>query len=171
MKLSMLVTKFEHIRMEDNESISDYGAILCEISKNIQSLGDPISNKKLVSKLLSIAHKKFHIRSTAIRKSKYPTTLRFDEIVGNLLAYEMELKNDQLDAKISSPSKSVALKTYEIDIVPQNEKELDENLESNLSNKVNFLSRRVRQIVSSRDNSRSTIKSKKLSNDTYTPSR
>lgn len=82
----------------------------------------------------------------------------------------MELKNDQLDAKISSPIKSVALKTYEIDIVPQNKKELDENLESNLSNKVNFLSRRVWQIVSSRDNSRSTIKSKKLSNVTYTPS-
>lgn len=141
MKLSMLVTQFEQIRMEDNESISDYGAILCEISKNFQSLGYPISNKNLVSKLLRIAHKKFHIRSTAIRKSKYPTTLRFDEIVGNLLAYEMELKNDQLDAKISSPIKSVALKTYEIDIVPQNEKELDENLESNLSNKVNFLSR------------------------------
>lgn len=74
----MLVTQFEQIRMEDNESISDYGAILCEISKNFQSLGDTISNKNLVSKLLRIAHKKFHIISTAIRKSKYPTTLRFD---------------------------------------------------------------------------------------------
>lgn len=96
-KLSMLVTQFEQMRMEDNESISDYVDRLCEISNSFQALGDPISNKNLVSKLLRIVQNKFHMRVTAICDSKDPTTLRFDELVGNLLAYEMELKTDQMD--------------------------------------------------------------------------
>lgn len=57
-KLSMLVTQFQMMRMEDNESIGDYGARFCEISNNFQSLGDPIINKALFSTLLRTSHLK-----------------------------------------------------------------------------------------------------------------
>lgn len=162
-KLSIHVTQFENMRMDESEFISDYGTRLCEIPNDLASLGDPISNKNLVSKLLRIAHKHFHVKITAIREYKDPTTLRFDELIGNLLAYDMEQKTDQSSAKSSSsPPKTIALKTGEI--VDNSEAEPDTDIEDNsdLSEKVNFLTKRVKQLAGK---DKSALKPKRLFNN------
>ncbi|XP_073309937.1 uncharacterized protein [Primulina huaijiensis] len=49
-KLRMLTSKFESLKMEENETIVDYDRRLRDIANEAFSLGDPMSNERLVSK-------------------------------------------------------------------------------------------------------------------------
>lgn len=51
------------------------------------------------------------MKVTGIHESKDLTALTFDELVGNLIAYEMELKHNEVDTKSSVIPKSIALKS------------------------------------------------------------
>lgn len=97
----------------------------------------------LVSKILRTAHKKFDMKVIAIRESKDLTNLRFHELVGNMIAYEMELKRDDVETKSFVLPKSIALKSSESKEVPQTEKDADEDFESSIIEKVSHHSKRV----------------------------
>ncbi|XP_073017716.1 uncharacterized protein [Primulina eburnea] len=69
-KLRMLTSKFESLRMEENETIMEYDRRLREIANEAFSLGDSMSNERLVSKVLRSLPERFNIKICAIDESK-----------------------------------------------------------------------------------------------------
>ncbi|XP_073019433.1 uncharacterized protein [Primulina eburnea] len=70
-KLRMLTSKFENLRMEENETIVEYDRRLRDIANESFSLGDPMSNERLVSKDTS--------------------TLNLEDLISSLRTFEMNL--------------------------------------------------------------------------------
>ncbi|XP_075473309.1 uncharacterized protein LOC142504312 [Primulina tabacum] len=90
-KLRMLTSKFERLRMEENETIVEYDRRLREIANEAFSLGDPMSNKRLVSKVLRSLPERFNIKICAIDKSKDTSTLNLEDLISSLRTFEMHL--------------------------------------------------------------------------------
>ncbi|XP_073035371.1 uncharacterized protein [Primulina eburnea] len=85
-KLRMLTSKFESLRMEENETIVDYDRRLRDIANEAFSLGDPMSNEKLVSKDTS--------------------TLNLEDLISSLRTFEMNL-----ELQTRSKEKAIAVQT------------------------------------------------------------
>ncbi|XP_075486288.1 uncharacterized protein LOC142525886 [Primulina tabacum] len=68
-KFRMLTSKFENLRMEENETIVEYDRRLRDIENEAFSLGDPMSNERLVSKVLRFLPERFNIKICAIDES------------------------------------------------------------------------------------------------------
>lgn len=68
-RLQLLTTKFENLRMMDDESISDFNICLHDIANNSFFLGEKISEEKQVRKILRSLPKKFDMKVTLLRKT------------------------------------------------------------------------------------------------------
>ncbi|KAL8464945.1 hypothetical protein ACS0TY_034433 [Phlomoides rotata] len=93
-KLRMLGTKFENLRMKEDESISSYNGRVSEIANDSHSLGEPISNVRLVNKILRTVPKIFDAKICAIEEAKNTDQISQNELVSILKTYE--LNNIQL---------------------------------------------------------------------------
>lgn len=69
----MLTSKYEGLRMEENENITDYDRRLRDIANEAFSLGEPISNQRLVSKVLKSLSERFNIKICAIDEARDTT--------------------------------------------------------------------------------------------------
>ncbi|XP_075499338.1 uncharacterized protein LOC142537728 [Primulina tabacum] len=105
-KLRMLTSKFESLRMEENETIVEYDRRLREIANEAFSLGDPMSNERLVSKVLRSLPEHFNIKICAIDESKDTSTLNLEDLISSLRTFEMNL-----DLQKINTGKTVALQT------------------------------------------------------------
>lgn len=90
-RLQLLTIKFENMRMNEDESISDFNIILRDISKNSFSLGEKISKEKLVRKILRYLSKKFYMKVTTIEEAQDLSTLKVDELIGYLQTFEVTI--------------------------------------------------------------------------------
>ncbi|XP_073016129.1 uncharacterized protein [Primulina eburnea] len=90
-KLRMLTSKFESLRIEENETIVEYDRRLRDIANEAFTLGDPMSNERLVSKVLRSLPKRFNIKICAIDESKDTSTLNLEDLISSLRTFEMNL--------------------------------------------------------------------------------
>ncbi|XP_073290686.1 uncharacterized protein [Primulina huaijiensis] len=88
-RLRMLTSKFEMMRMEESENILDYDRRLREIANEAFSLGDPISNERLVSKVLRFLPERFNIKICAIDEAKDTSQMALEDLISSLLTFEM----------------------------------------------------------------------------------
>ncbi|XP_075521583.1 uncharacterized protein LOC142554792 [Primulina tabacum] len=105
-KLGMLTSKFESLRIEENKTIVDYNRRLREIANKALSLSDPMSNERLVSKVLRSLPERFNIKICAIDESKDTSTLNLEDLISSLRTFEMNL-----DLQKRNTGKAVALQT------------------------------------------------------------
>ncbi|KAI3443710.1 hypothetical protein Pfo_000375 [Paulownia fortunei] len=91
-KLQMLASRFEDLRMEDNETIADFNAKLCDIANECHALGEKYGDTKLVRKTLRSLLDRLAHKVTAIEEAKDMTIMRLDELMGSLQTFEMNLK-------------------------------------------------------------------------------
>ncbi|CAA0820566.1 Unknown protein [Striga hermonthica] len=112
-RLRLLAAKFETIWMLENENISSYTAKLMNIANECYSLGEPISNEKLVAKVMRSLPKRFNMMITALDVSKDVTAIIFDDLVGTLKTFEMNLEVQDLEEKSASfdKGKGIALQS------------------------------------------------------------
>ncbi|XP_073138435.1 uncharacterized protein [Henckelia pumila] len=61
-RMRLITSKFEKMRMEESETIMEYNGRLKSLANEASVLGDPISNEKLVSKVLRSVPKRFHTK-------------------------------------------------------------------------------------------------------------
>ncbi|MBE2321390.1 retrotransposon gag domain-containing protein, partial [Solirubrobacter sp. CPCC 204708] len=108
-RVQMLTSSFELLRMEENESFSDFYAKLNDIVNTSFNLGETISNKVVVNKILRSLPDRFQPKVTAIEESKDVDLIRVDELCGSLQAFELTLRQ-------SKKSKSIALKSVKEDV-------------------------------------------------------
>ncbi|XP_073119902.1 uncharacterized protein [Henckelia pumila] len=104
--------------MEKSETIMEYNGRLMSLANEASVLGDPISNERLVSKVLRSVPKRFHTKVCAIDESKDTSTMGLDELISSVRTYEMELEakddsKEKKDVKGAQPSNFPKLPTSE----------------------------------------------------------
>ncbi|XP_073130521.1 uncharacterized protein [Henckelia pumila] len=61
-RMRFITSKFEKLRMEESETIMEYNGRLKSLANEASILGDPISNERLVSKVLRSLPNRFHTK-------------------------------------------------------------------------------------------------------------
>ena len=96
-KLQMLVTKFDNIRMHENQTFLFiyFYLKLSDIINFSFNLGEPIPDSKVVRKILRSISERFRPKVTIIEERKDINSIRVDELVGSIQTYEMTLPSSQ----------------------------------------------------------------------------
>ena len=90
-KLQQLTSKFESIKMSDDESFDEFYAKLNDIVNSAYNLGKIYDQPKIVRKILRSLTENFRPKVTTITKSKDVGSISIDELVGSLQSYELDL--------------------------------------------------------------------------------
>ena len=83
-KLQQLTTRFESIRMSDDESFDKFYAKLNDIVNSAYNLGEIYDQPKIIRKILRSLIEDFRPQVTVITKSKDVDSIPVDELVGSL---------------------------------------------------------------------------------------
>ena len=103
-KLQMLTTRFEELKMSEDESFDSFYSKLNEVVVSKFNLGEKIEDSKIVRKIRRSLPESFHAKVTVIEKSKDLDDIKVQELIGSFQTYELSLPNQR-------KSKSLALKT------------------------------------------------------------
>ncbi|XP_075504426.1 uncharacterized protein LOC142541857 [Primulina tabacum] len=93
----MLTSKFEMMRMEESENILEYDRRLREIANEAFSVGEAISNERLVSKVLRSLPERFNIKICAIDEAKDTSKMALEDLIRSLRTFEMNLDMQKKD--------------------------------------------------------------------------
>ncbi|GKV43038.1 hypothetical protein SLEP1_g50379 [Rubroshorea leprosula] len=109
-KINTLIHIYELFKMKLEESIQDMYTRLNDIVTNLKALGKVYPNQEVVRKVLRSLPKSWEAKKTTIEESKGLKTLKLDDLIGNLMTYEIDV---QVDGKVEvvEKKKNVALKT------------------------------------------------------------
>jgi hypothetical protein len=90
-KLQMLISKFEEIKMLEDETFGEFYSKMSDLRNQMVSLGKTISDVKLIRKILRSLPESFRIKVAAIEESKDLGEMKIEELVGSLQTYELSL--------------------------------------------------------------------------------
>jgi hypothetical protein len=102
-KIHMLVSKFEEIRMEEEETFDEFYYKLSTIRNCTINLGKKMTDAKIVKKILRSLPPRFIPQVATITQSQDLETMRVEELVGSLQTFELLLPKPR-------NSKNLALK-------------------------------------------------------------
>ncbi|CAM8929385.1 unnamed protein product [Rhodiola kirilowii] len=120
-RMETVTSKFENLRMQEDETIADFNTRVLDISNEAFTLGEPMSEETLVRKVLRSLTKRYAMKALAVKEANDVKTMRLDELMGSLQSHEMDMnEEDQL-----GKDKSVGLKS-EVSIVPDKMGDLSE---------------------------------------------
>jgi hypothetical protein len=117
-KLQMLISRFEEIKMMDDETFGEFYSNTSDLRNSMVSLGKTILNVKLIRKIIISLPHRFRIKVTTIEESKDLEEMKIEELVGSLQTYELSLppvkkvktialKASKKKAKVSSEEDSM----------------------------------------------------------------
>jgi hypothetical protein len=118
-KLQMLISKFEDIKMLEEETFGEFYSKISDLRNSMVSLGKPISNVKLIRKILRSLPERFRIKVTTIEESKDLEEMKIEELVGSLQTYELSLPPIK-------KLKTIALKASEKKVEASSEEESED---------------------------------------------
>ena len=140
-KLRMLTTRFEEVKMSDDESFdSSYGRLNEKVIAKL-NLGEKIEDAKVVRKILRSLPKIFRAKVTAIEESKDLDEIKIQELIGSLQTYEIGFPSHK-------SSKSLVFKTI-------NERMGDSFDEDDVEKEVEFLAKNFRKLLKMKNNGKS----------------
>ncbi|XP_060967078.1 uncharacterized protein LOC133035302 [Cannabis sativa] len=90
-RLCALAKAFENLTIEEDESVAEFHAKLCDISNESYALGKTYSNSKWVRKVLGVLPRRFMSTVTSIEEMRNIEELDLDELIGSLQNYELSL--------------------------------------------------------------------------------
>jgi len=90
-KLQMLISRFEEIKMLEEETFGEFYSKMSDLRNSMVSLGKPISDVKLIRKILRSFPERFRIKVTTIEESKDLEEMKIEELVGSLQTYDLSL--------------------------------------------------------------------------------
>jgi hypothetical protein len=90
-KLQMLISRFEELKMLEEETFGEFYSKMSDLRNSMVSLGKPISDVKLIRKILRSLPERFRIKVTTIEESKDLEEMKIEELVGSLQTYELSL--------------------------------------------------------------------------------
>jgi RNA-binding protein YhbY len=90
-KLQMLISRFEEIKMLEDETFGEFYSKMSDLTNSMVSLGKTASDVKLIRKILRSLPEHFTIKVTTIEESKDLEEMMIEELVGSLQTYELSL--------------------------------------------------------------------------------
>jgi len=118
----MLISRFEEIKMLEDETFGEFYSKMSDLRKLIMSLGKPISDVKLIRKILISLIERFRIKVTTIEESKDLEEMKIEELVGSLQTYELSLPSVK---KVKIIALKASKKETEVSFEKDSEKEED----------------------------------------------
>ena len=109
----MLTSKFEDIKMLEEETFDEFYSKFMEIVNSLISLGERMDESKTVRKILRSLPKRFKPKIVAIAESKDVDKIKIEELRRNLLTYELDL---EVPSKKKGVAFSSQLKENESDV-------------------------------------------------------
>ena len=103
-KLQTLTTRFEELKMSEDESFDSFYSKLNEVVIDNFNLGEKAEDSQVVRKILCSLSESFRAKVTTIEDSKDLDDIKVQELIGSLQMYELSLPNQR-------KNKSLALKT------------------------------------------------------------
>lgn len=96
-KLQTLRREFYNMKMKESECIQDYASRLAEVVNQMRTLGEEISDRRVVEKILISLPEKYDPIVAAIEECKDITTLSIEQLMGSLKSHEQRrlTRNDQ----------------------------------------------------------------------------
>ena len=91
-RLQTLISEFEGLKMKDTSSIDDFSSKLSGMASVSATLGESISQERLVKKFLTSLPKHFVHIVAALEQVLDLKSISFEEVVGRLKAYEERIK-------------------------------------------------------------------------------
>ncbi|XP_050888876.1 uncharacterized protein LOC127094045 [Lathyrus oleraceus] len=148
--LHLLTTKFENLKMKDDENIHDFHMSILEIGNSSSALGERMSEEKLMRKILRSLPKTFDTKVTAIEKAQDIRSMRVNELTRSLQTFELGISD-----RIEKKTKSIAFISNTED--EQNQFDLDTN--EGMVNAIVLLGRQFNMLLKRIDrNSRTNFK-------------
>jgi hypothetical protein len=87
----MLISRFEEIKMLENETFGEFYTRFNDLINSMVSLGKRVSDVKLIKKILRSLPERFRIKVTSIEESKDLVSMKIEKLVGSLQTYEYSL--------------------------------------------------------------------------------
>ena len=143
-KLQMLTTRFEELKMGDDESFDSFYGKLNEIIIAKLNLEEKIEDAKVVRKILRSLLKSYCVKVTVIEESKDLDEIKIQELIRSLQTYELGLPSHKI-------RKSLALKTI-------TERMDDSSGEDDMEKEVAFLAKNFRKFLKMKNNGKSFSK-------------
>jgi hypothetical protein len=94
-KIQLITTKFENLKMLEDESIQDYHLNILDIANSFESLGEKVSDEKLVRKILRSLPRRFDMKVIAIEEAQDVSSMRIDELIGSLQNFEIMINHKE----------------------------------------------------------------------------
>src|SRR5436853_5243409 len=121
-KISVLVHRFELFTMNDGESISEMISRFTDITNTLIGLGKTYTQVEMVRKILLALTSEWEKNVTAIEEANDLSTLSVENLIGNIMAYEVNLQERR---KEESMKKTIAFKAIENNDDSNNESDLN----------------------------------------------
>ena len=102
-KLDMLASRFENLRIDEEEIVAQFSAKLCDISNECFALGKQYKDNKLVKKRKRSLPSKFESKISAVEEAHNLDEMAFDEFVGILQAFELSRSYAKGEKKKEDP--------------------------------------------------------------------
>ena len=147
-KLQMLTTRFEGLKMSENESFDSFSSKLNKVVIGKFNLGEKTDDSKIVRKILRSLPKSFRAKATAIEESKDLDDIKVQELIGSLQTYELSLPSQR-------KSKSLALK-----MINERVEAHDSSDEDVVDKDVAYLMKNFRKFLKFKKNGKFTEKGK-----------
>ncbi|XP_050881216.1 uncharacterized protein LOC127084755 [Lathyrus oleraceus] len=149
-RLQLLTTKFENLRMKEDENIHEFHMNILEIANASGALGEKMSDEKPVRKILRSLPKRFAMKVTTIEESQDISNMRVDELIGSLQTFDMGMC-DGSEKKF----KSIAFMSNN----EEKEEECGQDTDEDLENDVALLGRQFNKLLNKMDvRSKSNVK-------------
>jgi hypothetical protein len=87
----MLISKFEEIKMLEEETFREFYTKISNLRNSMVSLGKSMSDVKLIRKILRSLPERFRIKVTTIEERKDLEEMKIEELIGSLQTYEYSL--------------------------------------------------------------------------------
>ncbi|XP_058189179.1 uncharacterized protein LOC131306771 [Rhododendron vialii] len=123
-KLQILTTRFEDLRMQEDETFDSFITKLSDIINSFHAIGEPIPNLKVCRKVLRSLPERFRAKVVAIEESDKVDDILFEELVGKLQTFELNHLSKKPTLK---PNKSIAFKSSkeESSVTQESDNDLD----------------------------------------------
>jgi hypothetical protein len=87
----MLISRFEEIKMLENETFGEFYTRINDLRNSMVSLGKKVFDAKLIKKILRSLPERFGIKVTSIKEIRDLYSMKIEELVGSLQTYEYSL--------------------------------------------------------------------------------
>jgi hypothetical protein len=124
-KISVLVHRFEMFKMNEKETISEMFTRFTDIINSLIALGKVYTQVEMVRKLLRALTPEWEKKTTAIEEANDLSTLTVENLIGNLMAYEVQLEDRKRDTEPKN-KKILAFKasSYDTEDTDEDEEEM-----------------------------------------------